>query len=196
VVTIHGINIHPGYAKDHMKNSLLIAMEFNHMLPSAMTPSHTDNYEGFFHLNNVNGDVEKTTMHYIIRNHNQHLFHQQKKQMEQIALYLNEVYGTNTVQLTIKDQYLNMKEIVEKHPEVLDIAIEATKQANVEVFFHPIRGGTDGAQLTYRGLICPNLGTGSYNFHGRYECVTVEAMEKCTEILINIVKLVTEKAKF
>ncbi|MGD9605800.1 MAG: peptidase T [Bacilli bacterium] len=196
VVTIKGINIHPGYAKDHMKNSLLIAMEFNQMLPEAMTPSHTDNYEGFYHLNNVNGDVETTTMQYIIRNHDQNLFENQKAQMEKIAHYLNDVYGEGTVFVSIKDQYLNMKEIVNKFPFILDIATQATKEASVDVAFHPIRGGTDGAQLTYRGLICPNLGTGSYNFHGRYECATVEAMEKCTEILINIVKLVAKKGKF
>lgn len=193
-VTINGVNIHPGYAKNHMKNSLLIAMEFNQMLPPAMTPNHTEHYEGFYHLNNLDGNVEKTTMHYIIRNHDKTMFAKQKAQMEKIAQYLNDIYGENTVQIVIKDQYLNMKDIVEKYPEVLDMAIKATIDANVEVAFHPIRGGTDGAQLTYRGLICPNLGTGSYNFHGRYECATIEAMEKCTEILINIVKLVAKKA--
>ena len=193
-VVISGINMHPGYAKNHMKNSLLIAMEYNQMLPVAMTPSHTENYEGFYHLNNIEGNVERTEMHYIIRNHDKLKFANQKAQMEKIAAYLNDVYGEKTVSVEIHDQYLNMKELVEKHPDALNVAIEAIKQAGVELTILPIRGGTDGAQLTYRGLVCPNLGTGSYNFHSRYEFVTVEGMDKCTEILINIVKIVANKS--
>jgi len=192
IVTVNGVNIHPGSAKDHMINSILIAMEFNKMLPSDMIPANTEKYEGFNHLNNISGCVEKTTMNYIIRNHDMNLFNKQKEDMEKIQKYLNNKYPENTVQLSITDSYYNMKEIVKDHMEVIEVAKKATEVANVTPEFLPIRGGTDGAQLTYKGLICPNLGTGGYNFHGKYECITIESIEKCTEILINIVKIVSE----
>lgn len=191
-VTVNGINIHPGSAKNIMKNSILIAMEFNRMLPVQMIPSFTENYEGFNHLNDISGDVEKTNMNYIIRNHDMNLFNKQKEDIINIQKYLNDKYGNNTIEVEFKDSYYNMKEIIKNHMEVIEIAKKATENAKVEPFFSPIRGGTDGAQLTYKGLICPNLGTGGHNAHGRFECITIESMEKCTNILINIVKLVAE----
>jgi len=194
-VSIKGINIHPGDAKNHMKNSLLIAMEFNRMLPEAMIPAHTELYEGFNHLNNLIGDVEKTKMHYIIRNHDKALFLKQKAEMIRIQDFLNEKYGPDTVEVKLTDSYYNMRDIVKDHMEIVDIAAKATEMAKVPVVFSPIRGGTDGAQLTYKGLICPNLGTGGYNFHGRFECITIEALDKVTEILVNIVKIVAQQKK-
>lgn len=194
-ITINGINIHPGTAKNVMKNSLLIAMEFNSLLPPAMTPANTEGYEGFYHLNNLEGDVEKTKMHYLIRNHDKDFFTKQKDFLLKARDFLNEKYGENTVEVEITDTYYNMKEILKDQMEVVEIAIEATKMAGLDPIILPIRGGTDGAQLTYKGLPCPNLGTGGWNAHGRYECITAEAMDKCTEVLLNIVKLVAKKAR-
>lgn len=189
-VVVNGINIHPGLAKYKMKNSLLIAMEFQSLLPTFLNPAYTEKYEGFNHLNEMSGNVEKTKMHYIIRNHDIVKFTEQKKSFEKIANFLNEKYGEKTIELTLKDSYFNMYEHLKDHMNIVDIAIEATKNANVEVLIKPVRGGTDGATLTYKGLMCPNLGTGGYNFHGRYECITIEGMDKATEILLNIVNIV------
>lgn len=193
-VTVKGLNIHPGSAKNIMKNSLLIAMEFNALLPANMVPSATSGYEGFYHLNNLEGDVEATKMHYIVRNHDLDLFKKQKDFLLKARDFLNAKYGTETVSVEITDTYYNMKEIIKDHMEVVDLAVEATKMAGLEPFIVPIRGGTDGAQLTYKGLLCPNIGTGGWNAHGRFECITVEALDKCTEVLLNIVKLTAKKA--
>lgn len=193
-VTVKGLNIHPGSAKNIMKNSLLIAMEFNALLPTNMIPSATSGYEGFYHLNNLEGDVEATKMHYIVRNHDLDLFKKQKDFLLKARDFLNAKYGTETVSVEITDTYYNMKEIIKDHMEVVDLAVEATKMAGLEPFIVPIRGGTDGAQLTYKGLLCPNIGTGGWNAHGRFECITVEALDKCTEVLLNIVKLTAKKA--
>ncbi|NLD26003.1 MAG: peptidase T [Acholeplasmataceae bacterium] len=195
VVQINGVNIHPGSAKNHMKNSLLIGMEFNAMLPATMIPAATEKYEGFFHLNNLSGDVERTKMHYLIRNHDMNQFQKQKELMYQIRDYLNAKYGPDTIVLSITDSYFNMKEILKDRMEVVHIAEEATRMAGLEALFVPIRGGTDGAQITYKGLPCPNLGTGGWSAHGRYECVTVEALDKCTEVLINIVRIVGDNKR-
>lgn len=192
-VTIHGINIHPGSAKNIMRNSILVAMEFNSMLPPEAVPSHTELYEGFFHLNSIQGDVETTKLNYIIRNHDKSLFRKQKDEIIRIQNYLNEKYGKDTVECEIHDTYYNMVDIIQDHMEVIKTAEKAIKDSGMTPAFSPIRGGTDGAQLTYHGLICPNLATGGWNAHGRYECITVEAMEKCTETLINIVKTVTKE---
>lgn len=193
-VTVKGLNIHPGSAKNIMKNSLLIAMEFNALLPANMVPSATSGYEGFYHLNNLEGEVEATKMHYIVRNHDLDLFKKQKDFLLKARDFLNAKYGTETVSVEITDTYYNMKEIIKDHMEVVDLAVEATKMAGLEPFIVPIRGGTDGAQLTYKGLLCPNIGTGGWNAHGRFECITVEALDKCTEVLLNIVKLTAKKA--
>ena len=189
-VTVNGVNIHPGSAKDIMKNSILIAQEFNSMLDKDMIPARTEGREGFNHLNNISGTVEKTEMDYIIRNHDMQIFNQQKQDFINIASKLNEKYGDNTIELELKDSYFNMYEIVKEHMEVVDIASTAIKNANVEPLSMPIRGGTDGATLTYKGLICPNLGTGGFNFHGKYECITLEGMQISSEIILNIIKLV------
>lgn len=190
VVTIKGINIHPGTAKDHMINSLLLAMDFNSYLDSNMIPAKTCNHEGFNHLNGLNGTVEETKMHYIIRNHDKELFEKQKREFEKIARTINEKYHGDYVSLETKDSYYNMYDIVKDHMDIVNIAVDATKEANVEPLIDPIRGGTDGATLTYKGIITPNLGTGGFNFHGRYECITLEGMEKVVEIILNIVKKV------
>ncbi len=192
LVEVKGLNIHPGTAKNHMKNSLLVAMEFNGMLPANMVPASTEGYEGFFHLNNLDGNVENTKMHYLLRNHDKELFQKQKDTLVQIQTFLNHKYGPNTIKLSIKDSYYNMKDILKDQMEVVEIAMKAVEKAGLEPFIYPIRGGTDGAQLTYNGLPCPNLGTGGWNFHGRYECITIEAMDKCTEVLLKIVETVKE----
>lgn len=192
-VKINGINIHPGSAKNKMKNSILIAMEFQSLLPTFLNPAFTENYEGFNHLNEIDGNVEKTTLHYIIRNHDMEKFTKQKGDFVKIAAFLNDKYGDNTIELTIKDSYFNMYEHIKNHMEIVEIAKEATCMAKLEPIIKPIRGGTDGASLTFKGLLCPNLGTGGYNFHGRYECITIEGMDKSTEILLNICQIVANK---
>ena len=190
-VTIKGVNIHPGSAKNKMKNSIHIAMEFHNLLPEFLNPAFTENYEGFNHLNDISGNVEKTTLQYIIRNHDMKKFENQKTDFYQIANFLNTKYGDKIVSVAIKNSYFNMYEHIKNHMDIISIAIEATKKANIEPVIEPVRGGTDGAVLTYKGLMCPNLGTGGYNFHGRFECITIEGMDKSTEILLNIVDLVT-----
>lgn len=190
-VEINGINIHPGSAKGHMINSILIAMEFNNLLPSFNKPENTTMYEGFNHLNDIEGTVENTKMHYIIRNHDKELFNKQKQNFLDIQEFLNKKYETNPVKVTIKDAYYNMYEYLKDHMEIVDIAKEATIMEGIAPIISPIRGGTDGATLTYNNILCPNLGTGGYNCHGRYECITTEAMDRCVNILINIVKIIS-----
>jgi tripeptide aminopeptidase len=153
----------------------------------------TELYEGFYHLNNIEGDVETTTMNYIIRNHDKSLFQKQKDRIFKIQDFLNDKYGSGTIKAEIRDTYYNMKDIIKDHMEVIDIAEEAIRLAGMVPSYSPIRGGTDGAQLTYHGLICPNLATGGWNPHGRYECITIEAMDKCTQTLINIVKIIAAR---
>ncbi len=189
-VEINGINIHPGSAKGHMINSILIAMEFNNLLPSFNKPENTTMYEGFNHLNDIEGTVENTKMHYIIRNHDKELFNKQKQNFLDIQEFLNKKYETNPVKVTIKDTYY-MYEYLKDHMEIVDIAKEATIMEGIAPIISPIRGGTDGATLTYNNILCPNLGTGGYNCHGRYECITTEAMDRCVNILINIVKIIS-----
>lgn len=191
-LTVNGVNIHPGSAKNKMINSILVANEFHSMLPEFMNPAFTENYEGFNHLNEIKGNVEKTTAHYIIRNHDLKKFEKQKQDFIDIQNFLNNKYGYNICNVEVKDSYYNMLLHLKDHMEVVEIAKEATKLANVEYGVEPIRGGTDGAVLTYKGLICPNLGTGGYNFHGRYELITIEGMDKAVEIILNIVKLVAK----
>ncbi len=192
VVEINGINIHPGDAKGHMLNSILIAQEFNSLLPSFNIPANTYGYEGFNHLNNIEGTVEKTKMNYIIRNHNKDLFNKQKEYFKNIANFINQKYEKNICSTNIKDSYYNMFDYLKDHLEIIEIAKEAITEVGLTPIIAPIRGGTDGAALTYKGLLCPNLGTGGHNFHGRYECITTEAMDKCTEILIKIIQRVAK----
>jgi len=185
-ITVHGKSIHPGSAKGQMKNAILMAMEFQRMLPEFENPAFTEGYEGFFHLDFIQGDVETAKMDYIIRDHDKALFQQKKERIEKIAAYLNEKYGPNCFEVKLTDSYYNMKEKIEPHMHLIDHAVQAMKKIKVEPKIVPIRGGTDGARLSYMGLPCPNLCTGGHNYHGRYEYIPVQSMEKCVEILLGI----------
>ncbi len=187
-VKVRGVNIHPGSAKNQMKNALLIGMEFNGMLPAWETPAHTEGYEGFYHLCEMQGDEELTTLSYILRDHDADKLEQKKETMRRIAAYLNQKWGEGTVEVTIKDSYRNMREILEPHMEIVDKAKDAFEACGVTPIVQPIRGGTDGARLSYMGLLCPNLSTGGYNFHGRKELISVQAMEKMVDVLMEIAK--------
>ncbi|MBQ4429024.1 MAG: peptidase T [Clostridia bacterium] len=186
-VVVNGFNIHPGDSKNKMINALLVAMEFNSMLP-AETPSNTEGYEGFFHLTDMGGSVEKCEMSYILRDHSSEIMTARKASMEHAAKILNEKYGAGTVELSMRDQYRNMKEKIEPCMHLIENAIAAAKELGIEPRVQPIRGGTDGARLSFMGLPCPNLGTGDFACHGPYEHVTVEGMEKCTELVIKFVE--------
>ncbi|MPM56823.1 Peptidase T [bioreactor metagenome] len=164
-----------------MKNAALVAMEFNAMLPPAQTPAHTENYEGFYHLNSMRGSEEQAVLHYIIRDHDREKFENRKRTMERIAEFLNDTYGEGSFALELKDSYYNMKEKIDLF--IVEAAQRAMESVGVNPHLAPIRGGTDGSRLSYVGLPCPNLCTGGYNFHGRYEFISVEAMEKVVNIL-------------
>ncbi len=185
-VTINGISIHPGSAKNQMKNACLIAMEFAGMLPSWERPEHTEGYEGFYHLNGMHGNEELAELNYIIRDHDMQAFEKRKETAERIGEYLNARYGTGTVEVSIRDSYRNMREIVEQYPEVIQRAENAFRRCGIKPVIRPIRGGTDGARLSYMGLPCPNLSTGGYNFHGRKELIPVQSMEKMVEVLTEL----------
>ena len=187
-VKVRGVNIHPGSAKNQMKNALLIGMEFNGMLPAWETPAHTEGYEGFYHLCEMQGDEELTTLSYILRDHDADKLEQKKETMRRIAAYLNQKWGEGTVEVTIWDSYRNMREMLEPHMEIVDKAKDAFEACGVTPIVQPIRGGTDGARLSYMGLLCPNLSTGGYNFHGRKELISVQAMEKMVDVLMEIAK--------
>lgn len=187
-IRIHGISIHTGSAKGKMVNALHVGMEFHSMLPVFENPAFTEGYEGFFHLDSINGGVELAEMKYLIRDHDMNLFNRKKETMQKIAAYLNEKYGAGTVELKIIDSYFNMREKVEPHIYLVDIATDAMKEIGVEPIIRPIRGGTDGARLSFKGLPCPNLCTGGHNFHGRYEYISIQSMEKVVELLLKIVE--------
>ena len=193
IVTINGKIVHPGYAKGKMINSTLIANEFIASLPQNEIPQETEGYEGFFHLHTMNGEVEKTTLEYIIRDHDMKLFQNRKKQIQQITQEMNEKLGSELVHIEIKDQYFNMKEKIEPVMHIVDIAEEAMKQLNIEPLIKAIRGGTDGSQLSYKGLPCPNIFAGGHNFHGRYEYVPVESIQKATDVIVKIAELTAKK---
>lgn len=188
-ITIHGFNVHPGSAKDTMINAALVGMELNAMLPSGDTPRNTRDYEGFYHLCGIEGSVERATLSYIIRDHSKELFEARKYTLRHIADLLNEKYGAGTVELTITDSYFNMKSLIEPCMHLVDNAKAAIRAVGLEPEVVPIRGGTDGARLTYEGLPCPNLGTGGYAGHGPYEHLTKEGLELATAILVEIVKI-------
>lgn len=183
VVKFHGVNIHPGEAKNKMKNASLIAMEFNSMLPAKQTPAHTEGYEGFYHLCRMEGDEENAILRYIIRDHDREKFENRKEIFESIKRFLNEKYGEGTVACEVKDSYYNMREMIEKRMEIVERAKKAFEECNVVAKIVPIRGGTDGARLSYEGLLCPNLSTGGCNFHGKYEFISVQSMEKMVQVL-------------
>ena len=193
VVKVNGKIVHPGYAKGKMVNSMYYANEFMNALPKHETPENTEGYEGFFHLYAVNGKVESTKLEYIIRDHDKDKFEARKTLMQKIVTNLNEKYGKPVFEIEIKDQYYNMKEKVEHVIHIVDIAEEAMKALDIKPLIKPIRGGTDGSQLSYMGLPCPNIFAGGHNFHGRYEYVPVESMIKATEVICKIAELTAEK---
>lgn len=188
VITVHGVNIHPGSAKNKMKNASLLAAEFINMLPKAETPAHTEGYEGFYHLCDMQGDETLATLTYIIRDHSMDSFTKRKEFVRNLTEYLNSVYGEGTFEAEIEDSYFNMKEKITPHMHIIDNAVNAMKAADVEPLIVPIRGGTDGAKLSFEGLPCPNLSTGGANFHGIHEFVPVQSMEKMVEVLITLMK--------
>ena len=187
-VQFHGVNIHPGAAKNQMKNAALIAVEFASMLPAHEIPAHTEGYEGFYHLCDMRGDEENASLVYIIRDHDAQKFEARKETVRRITDYLNAKYGEGTVELLLRDSYRNMREMVEPHMEIVDKAREAFLACGVTPIVTPIRGGTDGARLSFMGLPCPNLSTGGYSCHGRKELISVEALEKMVDVLENIVR--------
>ena len=187
-ISIHGRNLHPGYSKNKMINSQLIAMELHSLLPCGQRPELTEGYEGFFLLMKSTGTIEETDMIYIIRDHDRGKFEEKKQLINGICRFLNEKYGENTVVCTLKDQYYNMREKVEDVMFIVDIAKKAMLASGVEPLIVPIRGGTDGARLSYMGLPCPNIFAGGHNFHGKHEYVVLESMVKATEVIVNIVK--------
>ena len=191
-VKFNGVNIHPGDAKDIMVNAALVAMEFNGMLPPTQTPSQTEGYEGFFHLTDMKGDVAEAELSYIIRDHDADKFAEKKKVMEHAANIINQKYGDGTCELTIKDQYQNMLEMIKPHMFLIDYAFESLKDAGENPKAVAIRGGTDGARLSFMGLPCPNLGTGGYNFHGPMEHITAEGMDTVVRVLHGIAKRFAE----
>ncbi|MBI9009772.1 MAG: peptidase T [Tenericutes bacterium] len=191
-VTINGKSVHPGSAKNKMLHSLKVSYEFGKQLPQEMCPEETEGYEGFNHLITCKGNVEKSELHYIIRNHDRELFEKQKEDFLSACESINKKYGDQTCILEIEDSYFNMNEILVNHQYIIDIAKAAIKESGLEPIIEPIRGGTDGARLTYLGLPCPNLGTGGYNFHGPYEYCSIQEAEKAFEIVKRIITKTTE----
>ncbi len=185
-VTVTGKSIHPGDAKGRMKNAVTLAMEFQSLLPAHQVPEDTEGYEGFFHVHEIAGDVERTVMKYILRDHDRGKLAEKKRIAQAAADFLNEKYGAGTVSLAIADQYENMKEMILPHPELIDLAKEALRKHGVEPQEVPIRGGTDGARLSYMGLPCPNLCTGGHNFHGRFEYACADSMETMAQVLVTL----------
>ncbi len=192
-VEIKGLNTHPGGAKGIMINSQLIAMQFHGLLPKELDPTLTEKYQGFNHLTSMQGDVEKTTLDYIIRNHDKGLFEEQKAMFYRIQKQLNDQYKKPLIQVTIADSYYNMRDLLMKQPHVIAIAQQAIRDVGLQPISNPIRGGTDGARLTYMGLPCPNLGTGGYAFHGRNEYLVVEELNISVKIILQIIAIVASK---
>ena len=192
VLRFTGFSVHPGTAKDKMINAMLVAMEANGMLPAEEVPAHTEGREGFYHLTEARGNVMEARLHYILRDHDAEKFQERKQTMIRIADAINQKYGAGTAVCEIRDQYRNMAEIIEQHPETVTLANAAIREAGLTPVSMPVRGGTDGAQLSYRGLPCPNLGTGGYAYHGFYEHAVAEEMDTCVQILLNIVRRLAE----
>lgn len=188
-IAVQGRNIHPGYAKDKMINALQVICEINALLPAAQRPEHTEEYDGFYHLVGMNGTVEQATSEYIIRDHSREKFEAKKSYLQSVVNLLEEKYGKGVISLTVKDQYYNMREMVESHPEVIGRAEKAMRLAGVVPVVRPIRGGTDGSRLSYMGLPCPNLFTGGMNFHGKFEYCSVDTMCRACKMLVHLAKL-------
>ena len=183
IVTVHGTNVHPGSAKNIMKNAASIAAEFHGLLPKEQTPEHTENREGFYHLLEMEGGVTKATLTYIIRDHDAAKFAERAKYMQEVGAFLNKKYGEGTVEVQVKESYRNMLEVIEKNEYVVELARDAIRSVGLDPISTPVRGGTDGARLSFMGLPCPNLGTGGYAFHGPFEHITVEGMETAVKII-------------
>ena len=192
-IKIHGLSVHPGSAKNTMRNALSLAMEYHAALPAFECPEHTEGREGFFHLCDLQGDVSEAVFHYIIRDHDADRFAVRKAQMQQVADRLNEKYGAGTVELELTDSYRNMLEKIRPHFHLVENARAAIRAVGLTPVESPIRGGTDGATLSYKGLPCPNLGTGGFNFHGPMECITVEKMDQAVEVLLNLADLYKDR---
>jgi tripeptide aminopeptidase len=192
-VEVFGRNIHPGTAKNKMKNAILIGMEFQSLLPHEQTPQNTEGYEGFFHLNDISGNVEHVSMFYIIRDHDRDIFEYKKNLALQAQAYMNVKYGSDTVQITIKDSYFNMKERIEPVMHIVDYAKRAMEMEGIVPLIKPIRGGTDGARLSFMGIPTPNIFTGGYNFHGRYEMISIQSMHKAVDCLVSLVGLIAKE---
>lgn len=185
-ITIHGVSVHPGYAKGKMVNANTLAFELAQMLPATETPEHTEDYEGFYHLYSVNGSTEKATLNYIIRDHSFDKFEARKSFVESCVKAMNEKYGEGTVECAISDQYYNMKEKIDPNMHVIDIVLQAMQESGVAPKVEPIRGGTDGAQLSFKGLPCPNIFAGGLYFHGPHETVSIQVMEKAVDVIVRI----------
>jgi len=192
-LTFTGKSIHPGSAKNQMINASLVAFEFNSMLPTFLNPAYTEKYEGFNHLTNMSGTTEEATLQYIIRNHDKDLFNEQKETFKKIASYLNNKYNYEIVKLEINDSYFNMYEVIKDNMHIVKIAKDAIRNVGLTPITNPIRGGTDGARLTFDGLPCPNLGTGGFNYHGRMEFASINQMKKAVDVALEIVKIVAKK---
>lgn len=188
-VVVHGLSVHPGSAKNKMRNASLVAMEFAAMLPPAETPAHTEGFEGFFHLCSMEGTEELAKLEYIIRDHDRAKFASRKAAFERIGRYLNDKYGEGTVEVDVRDSYSNMREVIEPHMHIIRLAERAYREAGIEPFSEAIRGGTDGARLSYMGLPCPNLATGGMNCHGRFECVAIQDMDAMVDVLVRLVSI-------
>lgn len=189
VITVHGVNIHPGEAKGKMVNSMLLANDLLNGMPPFETPAQTAGYDGFFHLTDMQGDVEKTTLSFIIRDHDRHIFQGRKAFLETLVAKMNKKYGEGTFDLELKDSYYNMADMVRPHMWIVEKAKTAMEACGVKPIITPIRGGTDGAKLSYMGLPCPNLSTGGMNFHGRYEYIPVQSLEKMVDVLIRLMTI-------
>jgi len=191
-IHIQGRNVHPGYAKDKMINAIIIAMELNGMLPVQQRPEFTSGYEGFFHIVGISGAVEEASVSYIIRDHSMAKFEQKKALMKDVVTFINAKYGEGTAVLEMKDQYYNMREQVEPHYHIIEKAIKAMEMADIKPMVQPIRGGTDGARLSFMGLPCPNIFAGGHNFHGKLEYLPLQSMEKASQVVLNIISLYAE----
>lgn len=192
-ISIKGVSVHPGYAKNKMINANMVAIELASLLPREETPEFTDGYQGFYHLNEMNGNVENASLSYIIRDHDREKFEARKSFIEKIVGFINEKYGQGTAVLTLTDQYFNMLEKIEENMHVIDIVLKAMQESGVSPKVQPIRGGTDGAQLSFKGLPCPNIFAGGVNFHGPYEFVSIQSMEKSMQVIVKICELIAKK---
>lgn len=192
-IEVHGVSVHPGYAKGKMINAARVAAEFAAQMPATETPEQTVEYEGFYHLLNIDGNVEHATLSYIIRDHDRARFEKRKQFVEKAALWMNERYGEGVVTATIADQYYNMREMIEPVPHVVDIVIEAMKECGIPSKVRAIRGGTDGAQLSFKGLPCPNIFAGGLNFHGPHEFLPIPSMQKASELVVKIIEITAKR---